>query len=170
MDEHVINLKINYEDSMFIYLVLKALKERVIDISFPYEVDEFGVELIDRKRLHSLLDKVEQILTEDDKKRIDREVYLRRFHPYVDIVDEEVYRVLEDAYRSLRRVLVTYYSYSRGEFTEREVDIYYISRRYMVAYDYLSKEVRRFRISRVVKAKKLAGTYMIPEEYRKRAR
>ena len=31
MDEHVVNLEITYEDSKFIYLVLKALIERVID-------------------------------------------------------------------------------------------------------------------------------------------
>ena len=112
--------------------MLKALIERVIDKSFHYEVDEFGVELINRKRLPLILSKVEHSLTRDGKRRIDREVYLRRFHPYVDIVDEEVYRILEDAYRSLRRVLVTYYSYSRGEFTEREADIHNISHKYII--------------------------------------
>jgi hypothetical protein len=170
MDEHVVNLEITYEDSKFIYLVLKALMERVIDISFQYEVDEFGIELIDRKRLPLVLGKVEQALIEDDKRRIDREVYLRRFHPYVDIVDEEVFRILEDAYASQRRVQITYYSYSRGEFTEREVDIYKISRKYIIAYDYSSREVRKFRVSRIVEAEKLAERYIIPEEYKKRAR
>jgi predicted DNA-binding transcriptional regulator YafY len=170
MDGHIVNLVITYEDCKFVYLVLKALLERVIDISFQYEIDEFGAELIERKKLSLVLRKVEQVLKEDDKRRIDREVYLRRFHPYVDIIDEEVYGILEDAHASRRRVQITYYSYSKGEFTAREVDIYKISRRYMIAYDYLSKEVRRFRVSRIVKAEKLAETYTIPEEYRKRAR
>ncbi|MCL7389819.1 MAG: WYL domain-containing protein [Thaumarchaeota archaeon] len=170
MVEDVVSLEITYEDSKFIYLVLKALMEKVIDVSFQYEVDEFGVELIDREKLPILLSKVEQTLREDDKKKIDREVYLRRFHPYVDMVDEEVYKVLMSAYVSQRRVRITYYSYSRGEFTEREVDIYKISHKYIIAYDYSSREVRRFRVSRIVKAEKLAEIYTIPEEYRKRTR
>jgi hypothetical protein len=165
--EDVVNLEITYEDSKFIYLVLKALMEKVIDISFQYEIDEFGVELVDRERQPLILGKVEQALKEDDKKKIDREVYLRRFHPYVDIIDEEVYKVLMNAYASQRRVQITYYSYSRGEFTEREADIYKISRRYIIAYDCLSREVRKFRVSRIAKAEKLAETYTIPEEYRK---
>jgi predicted DNA-binding transcriptional regulator YafY len=137
--------------------------ERVVDISFQYEIDEFGAELTDRERLSLVLRKVEQTLKEDDKRRIDREVYLMRFHPYVDIIDEEAYGILEDAHASRRRVQITYYSYSKGEFTTREADIYKMSRRYIIAYDYLSKEVRKFRVSRIVKAEKLTETYTIPE-------
>jgi predicted DNA-binding transcriptional regulator YafY len=37
--------------------------------------------------------------------------------------------------------------------SKREVDIYYLSRKYMIAFDHLREAMRKFRTSRVMKAK-----------------
>jgi predicted DNA-binding transcriptional regulator YafY len=82
------------------------------------------------------------------------------------VLDGGVYSILEKAHKSRRTVEITYYSYGRGEFTNRKIDVYFLSRRYIQAYDYLSKEVRKFGTSRITEAKVTQEAYTIPEEYR----
>ena len=54
-----------------------------------------------------------------------------------------------------------------AEFSERKIDIYYKSRKYVIGYCHLRKEVRKFRTSRITSAKLTKEFYKIPEDFNK---
>lgn len=56
----------------------------------------------------------------------------------------------------------------RAEFTKRKVDIYAKNSKYVVGYCHSRNDIRKFRISRINKAKVTSDKYKIPADFNKR--
>ena len=67
-----------------------------------------------------------------------------------------------------RRLRVTYYTHSRDQHTERELDPYRVhaeqGRWYLVGFDHLRGEVRLFRVDRILSARVLDDTFEPPRD------
>ncbi len=151
-----------------LYRILKALDERLI--SYPeedWELEYYDSRLINRKTLKPLIKKLRAAIPESDAKEIDREILLRKYGGFSRDPDEHVYAVLEKALRKRKTAKVEYFSPSRVEITHREVDIYYLSRRYIIAFCHMRGEIRKFRADRFISAKPTDEYYEIPEDFDK---
>ncbi|NHV97408.1 MAG: WYL domain-containing protein [Thaumarchaeota archaeon] len=150
--------------------ILRAFREGLlVNVDEAWELDEYGERLVNARGVDRVIMKLEASLPKEEVEEIKKTVLLRRYHPYHDWVDENAYSTLARAFRSKRRVEIVYFSLERAEATKREVDIYYLSRRYIVAFDHLRKEVRKFRTSRVMEAKITKGSYEEPRSFDKSA-
>ena len=76
---------------------------------------------------------------------------------------------LRDALQARRRVALEYFSASRGELTERDVDPWglftALGRWYLIAFDHSSGEERMFRVDRIRSARMLGDSAEVPEEF-----
>ena len=54
-----------------------------------------------------------------------------------------------------------------AEFSKRKLDVYYKSRKYVIGYCHLRKEIRKFRTHRITSAKLTNNIYKIPEDFDK---
>lgn len=151
-------------------LILRAFKEGLLaNVDEAWELDEYGERLVSSRGVDRIIRKLEASLPKEQAEEIEKTVLLRRYHTYHGEVDERLYSTLNRAFRNRRRVEIDYFSMERAEATKREVDIYYLSRRYMIAFDHLRKAMRKFRTSRVMKARIRNETYEIPESFDKHA-
>jgi predicted DNA-binding transcriptional regulator YafY len=80
-------------------------------------------------------------------------------------VDESSFSKLNKAFARKRRMDVKYLSSRRKHFTNRQMDIYYLNRKYVIAFDDLSGEVRKFRTGRFVDVKILNVEYEVPRNF-----
>jgi proteasome accessory factor C len=75
---------------------------------------------------------------------------------------------VQQATEEHRRLRLSYYTHSRDQHTEREVDPYRVhaeqGRWYLVGFDHLRAEVRLFRVDRVLAAKVLDDSFEPPHE------
>lgn len=53
-----------------------------------------------------------------------------------------------------------------GEVAKREIDVYRLTRKYVTAYCHLRKDLRTFRVSRIVYVAVTGKTYALPENIR----
>ncbi len=79
-----------------------------------------------------------------------------------------VLAAVQQATEEHRRLRLSYYTHSRDQHTEREVDPYRVhaeqGRWYLVGFDHLRGEVRLFRVDRVLAAKVLDDSFEPPHE------
>jgi proteasome accessory factor C len=79
-----------------------------------------------------------------------------------------VLAAVQQATEEHRRLRLSYYTHSRDQHTEREVDPYRVhaeqGRWYLVGFDHLRAEVRLFRVDRVLAAKVLDDSFEPPHE------
>jgi predicted DNA-binding transcriptional regulator YafY len=151
-------------------IILRAFRAGLLaNVDEAWELDEYGERLVNGRGIDRIIRKLEASLPKEQAEEIQKTVLLRRYHTYHDEVDERLYSTLDRAFQSKRRVEIDYFSIERAEATKREVDIYYLSRRYMIAFDHLRKAIRKFRASRVMKARIRNESYKIPESFDKHA-
>ncbi len=160
--------KLTKKELETIYLVLKGIEEGIIDyLDKEWEEDYYNDDLIDLEEIEKISKKLKKILEEKSIENLEKSVLLRKFHPFRNDIDEAVFSKLERAFENLKEVEVKYFSLSSGDFTQRKLKIYYLSRKYMIAYCYLRKEIRKFRVSRIRSVKILKKRYTIPKNFNK---
>ena len=150
-------------------MILKALEEG--QLGYPaeeWELDHFDETLIDRRGIGRILEKLRRSLPGEDAREVDRKVLLRKYSVYGSEVDEDVYSELEKAFSSRNTVEIEYFSMEKAEGIRRKIDIYYKSRRYIIAFCHLRKAIRKFRTSRIMSARPTKEKYSIPEDFDKR--
>ena len=67
----------------------------------------------------------------------------------------------------LETVEIGYFDMKSAEVKTREINVYYKSRKYVIAYCHLRKDMRKFRTSRIVEANILKKTYEVPKDFDK---
>jgi len=157
------------EEMKKIYLIMKALEEG--QLGYPaeeWELDHFDERLIDRRGIGQILGKLRKSLPEKDVKEVDKKVLLRKYSVFGSEVDEDVYSELEKAFNNRNRVEIEYFSMEKAEGVGRKIDIYYKSRRYIIAFCHLRKAIRKFRTSRIMSAKLTKEKYTIPKDFDKK--
>jgi len=151
-----------------IYGLLKAASEGMLTYyGEEWELDHFDERLVEWRKLKPIVRKVRKLLSQEAVKEVDKRILLRKYGVFGLPVDERIYSELEDAFVNNRRVEIEYFSMSRAEAIKRRVDIYYLSRRYMVAFCHLRGDVRKFRTSRVVSVRVLSERYKVPKDFDK---
>ena len=152
-----------------IYRILNRLYEGML--GYPEEVWEQehydDDELVNRKEIDLLINKLKDNIPQEELKRIDKEMMMEKYGGFSHGPDERVYTVLESAYKKKRIAGVEYFSPSREEVTQRNITIYYLSRRYIIAYCHKRKEIRKFRADRFISAKLNDEKYSIPKDFDK---
>lgn len=162
-------LDLTKEELKRIYLILKALEEG--QLGYPaeeWELDHFDERLIDRKGIRQILGKLRRSLPERNVKEVDKRVLLRKYSVYGSEVDEDVYFELEKAFNNRNTVGIEYFSMEKAEGVRRKIDIYYKSRRYIIAFCHLRKAIRKFRTSRIMSARPTKEKYSIPDNFDKK--
>jgi predicted DNA-binding transcriptional regulator YafY len=149
--------------------LLRAFKEGLlVNIDQEWEEEEYGGALVDDRTLDRLIRKMESAAGDlQSVEAVRNAVLVRKYHPYHNEVDEKLYAIFERAFRMRRRIEMEYFSLHRREVTRREIDVYHLSKKYLVARDYLTGEVRTFRTSRVVNVAIKKERYEIPAGFDK---
>lgn len=157
------------EELKRIYTVLRMVDEgQLVYPAEEWELEYFDEKLLERKGLKQTLEKLKNLLPERAVKEINKKVLMRKYSVFGSEVDEDVYSELEMAFKNRNTVEIEYFSMSRGEGIRRKIDIYYKSRRYIVAFCHLRGGIRKFRTSRIMSARPTGEKYSIPKGFDKR--
>jgi len=157
------------EEMKAVYRVMRLLEEDLI--GYPdeeWELDYYEKQLIDRKEIRSLTKKLKAHLAKEEVIEVDKEITARKYGGFSRGPDERVYRTLEKAFEGRRTAKIDFFSPGQENITQREIDIYYLSRRYIVAYCHLRRAIRKFRADRFVTAKITDERYTIPADFNKK--
>jgi predicted DNA-binding transcriptional regulator YafY len=150
------------ENELFlIYRALQALSDNSYDYEGWYDDYELSE---DTGKLLKKIEAASERISNELKKDILREKY----HTFRDNVDERVHATLRKAFENNERVAIGYFNLDSGEIKNREIDVYYMSSKYTVAYCHLRKDMRKFRNSRIVTAKLTGKKYKIPKSFNKK--
>ena len=160
---------LNKAELKYLYFLLRAIEEdQIVNPIEEWELDIFDDELINKKLVKNIKEKIRKLLSQEEINEIDKNILRRKYHSYVAEVDEEVYSKIEKAFNQRRIIEIEYFSMARGEATKRKIEIYYKSRRYIIAFCHLRNDIRKFRTARIIKAKLTKEKYTIPESFDKR--
>ena len=161
-------LNLTNEEVKKVYLILRALEEG--QLGYPaeeWELDHFDERLIDKRGIGRILEKLRGSLPGGVAEEVDRKLLLRKYSVFGSEVDEGVYSELERAFNNRNRVEIEYFSMERAEGVRRKIDIYYKSRKYIIAFCHLRGAIRKFRTSRIMNARSTNEKYSIPEDFDK---
>ncbi|MCX6741731.1 MAG: WYL domain-containing protein [Candidatus Pacearchaeota archaeon] len=162
------SIKFTDSELKFIYQLIKSFEEEMVqNPSESWEMDYYDEPLIDRKPLKSILKKVEKSLPKNKKEEILKSFLRRKYSTFNNEIDEKVYSILEKAFMQLKTVEIKYFNTESAEFSKRKIDIYYKSRKHIIAYCHLRKSIRKFRTSRIAYAKLTDEKYKIPDDFDK---
>ena len=128
---------------------------------------DFDEEPIDKKEVLLILKKLEKIIPEENKEEIDKGFLRQKYHPYNNEINKEAYEVIEKAFNQLKTIEIEYFNMGSAELKKRKIDVYYKSRKYVIAYCHLRKDMRKFRTSRIASAKLTKDKYKIPKDFDK---
>lgn len=156
------------DDLLKIYRILKVYNEGlIINPSEDWEIDIYDDIMADKKGLDVLLEKIKELLPFNECEKIKKQILRRRYDTFNNEIDESVYEKIEKAFNQRKTVEIGYFNMKSAEIKTREIDIYYKSRKYVIAYCHLRKDMRKFRTSRIVEADILEKTYEIPNNFDK---
>ena len=157
------------EELEAIYKLAKEYEENAPEDDEEYYDDYYDTyeEPIKEKIIKSILLKVSDVLPKDQKEEIDKDFLRKKYHTFNNGIDEKVYSIIEKAHNQLKTVEITYFNMESAEFNKRKLDVYYKSKKYVVGYCHLRKEIRKFRTSRISSAKLTGDNYKIPEDFDK---
>ncbi len=162
--------QLSSEEMTLIYSILNRLYEGML--GYPEEVWEQehydDDELVNRKEIELLIDKLKGNIPPEELERIDKETMMEKYGGFSRSPDKRVYTVLEGAYKKKRIAGVEYFSPSREKVTQRKIAIYYLSRKYIIAYCHKRKKIRKFRADRFISAKLNDEKYTIPKTFDKK--
>lgn len=152
-----------------IYKIVKAFDEGLlVNPQQEWEEEYYGEKLLDNKGLKPLLKKLKYAIPKDSIDQAEKEVLVRKYDTFSNIIDENVERNLTRAFNNKLTLEMEYFSMGRAEFTRRKIDIYAKNSKYVVGYCHSRKDIRKFRISRVNKAKITSDKYKIPNNFNKK--
>lgn len=154
------------KDSITIYRVLRLLDEDMLGIAEDeWEQEDYNSVFIRRKEIKPLIKKLKALVPKEELEKIDKEIMMNKYGGFSYGPDEKVYAVLGKAFDKKRIAEVEYFSPAREEVTHRRISIYYLSRRYIIAYCHKRKDIRKFRADRFISAKLMNKTYKIPKSF-----
>jgi len=167
MNQKALNLK--PEELAVIYKIIKDYEENAPEDEEEFYNDHYdeNEEPIDKKLLSSILKKISKQLPEENKEEIDKDFLRKKYHTFNNSINEKAYAIIEKAFEQLKTVDIKYFSMESAEFSKRNLDIYYKSRKYTIGYCHLRKSVRKFRTSRIASAKLTDSHYKIPKTFDK---
>lgn len=161
--------KLTDKDLRMAYLILKAYKEnQIIDKPGEWEEDYYGEKIIDLKEINSVIKKLKSILPREIMGEINKKILVRKYSDWTNVARSSIINKVEKAFQNDQTLEIEYFNLDEGESVKRAVDIYAKNVRYIVGYCHLRKAIRKFRISRIVKAKVLEKTYKIPDNFNKK--
>ncbi len=164
-------MKFSDKEIVAIYKIVREHKENKPkteeEIHFDY-YDNYE-ELADNRTIKSILKKLNGSLPLKEKEEIDKDFLRKKYHTFNNEIDERVYSVIEKAFNQLKTIEIKYFNMESAEFSKRKLDTYYKSRKYVIGYCHLRKDVRKFRTSRISSAKLTNDNYKIPEDFDKNA-
>ena len=135
------------------------------EIHFDYH-DNYEV-FTDNKTIKSILKKLDESLPVKEKEEIDKDFLRKKYDTFNNEIDERVYSKIEKAFNQLKTVEIKYFNMESADFSKRNLDVYYKSRRYTIGYCHLRKGIRKFRTHRIASAKLTNDSYKIPEDFHK---
>lgn len=115
----------------------------------------------------SFLEKIEGLLPFNECEIIKKQILRRKYDTFNNEIDEDVYENIEKAFNQEKTIEIGYFDIKAVEIRTREIDIYYKSRRYVIAYCHLRKDMRKFRTSGIVEANLTNNAYKIPKDFDK---
>ena len=150
------------------YSILKAYDENlIVNPTEQWEMDHYDEPLADKKGLKQILRKIESLLPEEDAQESKKAILRRRYDTFNNEINESVYRKIESAFDGRNTLEIGYFDMESAESITRLIDVYYKSRKYVVAYCHLRKAIRKFRTSRITTAKITEKKYAIPAYFNK---
>jgi len=162
-------IELTKEELSTIYKVLLNSKDKLFFGKKEVFNDYYGEyeEPFSKKIFESILKKISKELPKEDADDINKESLRRKYHTYNNDVDEKIYSTLQKAFAERKSVDISYFNMESADFSNRELDVYYTSAKYTIGYCHLKKAIRKFRTSRISKAKINSGVYSIPEGFNK---
>jgi predicted DNA-binding transcriptional regulator YafY len=161
--------KLTKEEAEALYKIVKKYEENAPESDEEFYDDYYDSyeEPIKKKVIKSILFQISSNLSNDQKEEIDKDFLRKKYHTFNNDVDEKVYSIIEKAFDQLKTIEITYFNMESAEFSKRKLDVYYKSRRYVIGYCHLRKEIRKFRTSRIASAKLTGDNYKIPKNFDK---
>ena len=162
-------LNLNEGELISLYQIVKEYFEDLPEDmnDWYHSHSDFDEEPIDKKEVLLILKKLEKILPEEEKEIIDKNFLRQKYHSYNNEISEEAYEVVEKAFNQLKTIEIEYFSIGNADFKKRKIDVYYKSRKYVIGYCHLRKDMRKFRTSRIASAKLTTKKYKVPEDFDK---
>src|SRR3989338_8401142 len=152
-----------------VYKIVKAVDEGLlVNPQEEWEQDYYEGKLIDKKGLKQILKKLKSLTPNESINKAEKEILVRRYHTYTNIIDENIERNIAKAFDNKLTLEMEYFSMEREEFTKRKLDIYAKNSKYIVGHCHLTNTIRKFRISRIDKAKITTNNYGIPVNFNKK--
>ena len=152
-----------------IYKIVKAVDEGLlVNPQEGWEQDYYEEKLIDKKGLKQILKKLKYLVPNGTINKAEKEVLVRKYDTFSNIIDENVERNVIRAFNNKLTLEIEYFSMGRAEFNRRKIDIYAKNSKYIAAYCHSRKGIRKFRISRISKAKVTPNKYLIPADFNKK--
>jgi predicted DNA-binding transcriptional regulator YafY len=169
MKEKQKSVGLTNEELESIYKIVKAHEENAPESNEEHYNDYSDTyeEPIKGKIIKSILSKISSNLPEEQKEEIDKDFLRKKYSLFNGEIDEKIYAVIEKAFNQLKTIEITYFNMESAEFNKRELEVYYKSRRYVIGYCHLRKEIRKFRTSKIASAKLTKANYKIPEGFDK---
>lgn len=152
-----------------VYKIIKAVDEGLlVNPQEEWEQDYYEEKLLDKSGLKQILKKLKSSVIKDSIDHAEKEVLVRKYDTFTNIIDENVERKVSKAFNDTLTLEMEYFSMGRAEFSKRKVDIYAKNSKYIVGYCHSRKNIRKFRISRIGKAKITSDRYKIPADFNKK--
>ena len=152
-----------------VYKIVKAFDEGLlVNTQEEWEQDYYDEKLLDKKGLKQILRKLKSSTSKSSINQAEKEVLVRKYDTFSNIIDENVERNVAKAFNGKLTLEMEYFSMERAEFSKRKVDIYAKNSKYIVGYCHSRKGIRKFRISRIGKAKITSNKYQIPVNFNKK--
>ena len=151
-----------------IYQILNAYDQGlIVNPAESWEMDHYDEPIADKKGLKQIVKKIESFLPKEDANKSKKTVLRRRYDTFNNEINESVYRKIERAFEDKNTLEIGYFDMESAEVIPRQIDVYYKSRKYVVAYCHLRKAIRKFRTSRMVSARITGKNYKIPNDFNK---
>ncbi len=151
-----------------IHSILKAYDENlIVNPIESWEKDYCEESIAGKKGLKQILRKIESLLPAEDAKESKKALLRRRYDTFNNEISEPVYRKVEKAFDGRNTLEIGYFNMESAESIPRLIDVYYKSRKYVLAYCHLRKAVRKFRTSRITSAKITEKKYRVPDDFNK---
>ncbi len=163
------SFKVTKEESEAIYKIVKEYEQNAPESDEDYYDNNYGEyeSPIKNKIIKSILKKIKTTLPKEQTDKINKEFLREKYHSFNNEIDEKVYSTIEKAFNQLKTIEIRYFNMESAEFSKREIDVYYKSRKYVIGYCHLRKDIRKFRTSRIASAKLASDSYKIPESFDK---
>ena len=157
------------EEAEALYKIIKEYEKDASESDKEYYddyYDEYKTP-IKKKVIKSILTKVSNSLPKEQKEEINKDFLRQKYHTFNNEINEKVYSIIEKAFNQLKTIEIKYFNVESAEFSERKLEVYYKSRKYVIGYCHLRKDIRKFRTHRIASAKLTNDNYKIPEDFDK---